>query len=56
MGAITMDCIFTNIKKSLNLTVIGTPLYKMAIPFAIYGALAAGVFEETGRFIAFKYF
>jgi uncharacterized membrane protein YhfC len=24
--------------------------------FAIYGGLAAGVFEETGRFIAFKFF
>lgn len=24
--------------------------------YAIYGGLAAGIFEETGRFIAFKYF
>lgn len=56
VGAIIWIVFSQILEKSLNLTVIGTPLYKMAIPFAIYGALAAGVFEETGRFIAFKYF
>lgn len=49
--------IFSQIlEKMLHMVVIKTPLYSMAVPFAIYAALAAGVFEETGRFVAFKFF
>lgn len=40
----------------LHSFVLRSPIYKMAVPFAIYAALAAGLFEETGRFIGFKYF
>lgn len=41
----------------LHSVVISTKIIKMnTIPFAIYGALAAGVFEEVGRFVMFKFF
>jgi uncharacterized membrane protein YhfC len=30
--------------------------FKNPLPYAIYGALAAGVFEETGRLVGFKLF
>lgn len=37
--------------------VISTKIIKVnTITFAIYGALAAGVFEEVGRFVMFKFF
>ncbi|MDS0524629.1 YhfC family intramembrane metalloprotease [Clostridium sp. SHJSY1] len=37
-------------------TTTSTFLANSTIAYAIYGALAAGVFEETGRFICYKYF
>lgn len=47
--------VFTQIlEKLLHLAVIGGNLIPNPILFSIYGALAAGVFEETGRFVAFK--
>jgi len=47
--------IFTQIlEKLLHIVVIGNNLIKNPIFFSIYGALAAGIFEEVGRFIAFE--
>jgi len=47
--------VFTQVlEKLLHIFVIGNNLIPNPILFAIYGALAAGIFEETGRFIAFK--
>jgi len=50
--------IFAMVLESLlHSLVITTKIIKMnTIPFAIYGALAAGVFEEVGRFVMFKFF
>jgi len=47
--------VFTQIlEKRLHLFVIGNNLIHNPVLFSIYGALTAGIFEETGRFIAFK--
>lgn len=47
--------VFTQIlEKLLHMVVIGNNLISNPILFSIYGALAAGIFEEGGRFIAFK--
>ncbi|WP_042439196.1 YhfC family intramembrane metalloprotease [Clostridium amazonitimonense] len=47
--------VFTQIlEKLLHLVVIGNNLISNPIVLSIYGALMAGLFEETGRFIAFK--
>ncbi|MBZ9687656.1 YhfC family intramembrane metalloprotease [Clostridium estertheticum] len=41
----------------LHSMVISTKIIKVnTITFAIYGALAAGIFEEVGRFVMFKFF
>lgn len=42
------------LEQMLHAVVIGNNIILSPIPFAIYGALAAGIFEETARFIAFK--
>lgn len=42
------------LEQMLHAAVIGSNLILNPILFSVYGALAAGVFEETGRFIAFK--
>ncbi len=41
---------FLNPNTSIGQTVLGTPLL-----YAVYGGLAAGIFEETGRLIIFKF-
>lgn len=47
--------IFTQIlERLLHMAVIGNNLIKNPIFLSIYGALAAGIFEEVGRFVAFK--
>jgi uncharacterized membrane protein YhfC len=47
--------VFTQIlEKLLHQVVIGNNLIPNPIILSIYGALTAGIFEETGRFIAFK--
>lgn len=47
--------VFTQIlEKLVHLFVIGNNLIHNSILFSIYGALAAGIFEEIGRFLAFK--
>lgn len=47
--------VFTQIlEKSLHLFVTGNNFIHNPFLFSIYGALTAGIFEETGRFIAFK--
>ena len=44
------------LEQILHSVVISTKIIKMnTITFAIYGALAAGVFEEVGRFVMFKF-
>jgi uncharacterized membrane protein YhfC len=41
----------------LHSVIITTKIIKLnTIAFAIYGAIAAGVFEELGRFVMFKFF
>jgi len=45
------------LEQILHSVVISTRIIKLnTITFAIYGALAAGVFEEVGRFVMFKFF
>lgn len=47
--------VFTQIlEKALHMVVLGNNLITNPILFSIYGAFAAGIFEEVGRFIAFK--
>lgn len=47
--------VFTQIlEKLLHMVVIGGRLITDPIVLTIYGALAAGIFEEVGRFLAFK--
>jgi uncharacterized membrane protein YhfC len=47
--------VFTQIlEKQLHMIVIIKDLASNPILFSIYGVLAAGIFEEIGRFIAFK--
>ena len=44
------------LEQILHSIVISTKIIKLnTITFAIYGALAAGVFEEVGRFVMFKF-
>lgn len=42
------------LEKMLHFIVIGNNLISSAMLFSIYGAFAAGIFEEVGRFVAFK--
>ncbi len=42
------------LERLLHMVVIGNNLITNSVLFSIYAALTAGVFEETGRFIAFK--
>lgn len=45
------------LERLLHSVVISTKIIKLnTISFAIYGALAAGIFEEVGRFVMFKLF
>ncbi|MGV8980991.1 YhfC family intramembrane metalloprotease [Clostridium sp.] len=56
IGAL-MWFIFTQIlEKLLNVFVMSTVLFNYSILFTIYACLAAGIFEEIGRFTAFKIF
>jgi uncharacterized membrane protein YhfC len=49
--------IFTQVlEKILHVFVINAGLMNYTLLFSIYGALAAGIFEEVGRFAAFKIF
>jgi len=41
--------------KAVLATDFGASLYNSTIGFALYGGLAAGIFEETGRFLAMKF-
>ena len=43
------------LEKMLHLFVMSTPLYGMTLAFSIYAAFAAGIFEETGRYVAFRF-
>ena len=54
IGAIIFFVFTQILERALHMVVIGGNLIKNPIFFSIYGALAAGVFEEVGRFIAFK--
>lgn len=42
------------LEQILHYIVLGSSLVENPIVFGLYGALAAGIFEETGRFVAFK--
>lgn len=49
--------VFTQVlEKSLHMLVTKNNIFTTAISLTIYGTLAAGVFEEVGRFIMFKIF
>jgi uncharacterized membrane protein YhfC len=54
IGAVGFFVTVQILEQSLHKVVIGNNLIPNPILFSIYGALAAGVFEETARFIAFK--
>ena len=50
--AMTLESI---VHQAVYSTEIGQKIWNDALWYAIYGGLMAGIFEETGRFIAFKY-
>ncbi len=56
IGALIWVIFSQVLEKILHVFVIGTGLMNYALLFSIYGALAAGLFEEVGRFAAFKIF
>lgn len=43
------------LERMLHGVVMNTPLYGMPLAFGIYAAFAAGIFEETGRYVAFRF-
>ncbi len=56
IGALVWLVVTQVLEQALHLFVITqTPLLGYPIGFAIYAALAAGIFEEGGRFFAFTY-
>ncbi|WP_160677373.1 YhfC family glutamic-type intramembrane protease [Clostridium sp. C8-1-8] len=55
IGAVVFILFSQVLEHYMHLAVISNKLIPMnTVAFAIYGALAAGVFEEVGRFVAFK--
>lgn len=54
IGAGTFILFSQVLEKILHFVVINNKIFTNPLAFAIYGALAAGIFEECGRFIAFK--
>lgn len=53
-GALTFIVFSQVLEKLLHVFVINNNLFSSPVAFSIYGALAAGIFEECGRFITFK--
>lgn len=56
IGALTFIIFSQVLEKIMHLYVINNNLITNPWVFAIYGALAAGVFEEIGRFVSYKLF
>lgn len=57
IGILTFIIFSQILEKAMHVVVISNNLIgTTTIAFAIYGALAAGVFEEVGRFISMKFF
>lgn len=56
IGAIIWVVFSQILEKLLHLFVMNTALINYSLLFSIYAALAAGLFEEVGRFTAFKIF
>jgi uncharacterized membrane protein YhfC len=54
VGALTFIVFSQVLERIMHVFVIGNNLLPNPIAFAIYGALAAGIFEEVGRFIFMK--
>jgi uncharacterized membrane protein YhfC len=53
-GALTFIIFSQVLEKLMHIFVITNNLFSSPLAFSIYGALAAGIFEECGRFIVFK--
>lgn len=53
-GALVFVTFALVLERILHMVVINNNLITSGVLFGIYGALAAGLFEETGRFVAFK--
>lgn len=56
VGALIWFAFTQMLEKTLHIFVMNTMLIKYPLLFSIYGALTAGIFEEVGRFTAFKIF
>jgi uncharacterized membrane protein YhfC len=56
VGALTFIVFTQVLEKLLHIFVIKNNFFPNPWQFAIYGMLAAGVFEEVGRFISYKLF
>lgn len=56
VGAATFIVFSQVLEKLLHIFVIKNNIFPSPIQFAIYGAFAAGIFEEVGRFISYKLF
>lgn len=56
IGAITFIFFSQILEKLLHIFVISNNIFTNNIAFAAYGALAAGIFEEGGRYIFFNIF
>jgi uncharacterized membrane protein YhfC len=56
IGIITFIIFSQVLEKLLHYVVISNKVFSNPIVFSIYVALAAGVFEEVGRFIMYKSF
>lgn len=55
-GIVTFIVFSQILEKLMHMAVIKSSLFPTPLSFGIYGALAAGIFEETGRFIVMKLF
>lgn len=58
VGALTFIIFALVLEKTMNLAVFkafGDVFASNIWPYAVYGGLAAGIFEETGRFLSMKY-
>ncbi|ERI91489.1 hypothetical protein HMPREF1982_03133 [Clostridiales bacterium oral taxon 876 str. F0540] len=55
-GILTFMIFSQVLEKLMHMAVIKSNLFPTPLAFAVYGALAAGIFEETGRFIVMKLF
>lgn len=56
VGAVTFVVFALILEQILHLVMLPTVMKSSTLVYVLYGTLCAGVFEETGRFVAYKLF